>query len=174
MFKELNILNLLFITFIVFISYVLVSIEIKYIYIYFIFDIILSNRIFLVLNNNEYIKNLLLIFIFNILECIYFIYNMVIPFYSCILLILYLLRFICMIFHILLKLCFQQFTYKMERIQYNPNIIIDCSICLEQIDHLSSITICNHIYHNRCIYKWLILNDSCPVCREKIKESIIN
>ncbi len=47
-----------------------------------------------------------------------------------------------------------------------------CSICLSDYDKESivSTTICNHLFHHDCIKEWSHYKDSCPVCREKLKE----
>lgn len=49
-----------------------------------------------------------------------------------------------------------------------------CSICLSEYDegdeirHLPS---CSHVFHVSCIDEWLLLNPSCPVCREPLKQA---
>lgn len=48
---------------------------------------------------------------------------------------------------------------------------IDCNICLEVVDKSSniSITICNHVYHTKCLLTWISNNKvGCPVCRQKL------
>jgi len=47
-----------------------------------------------------------------------------------------------------------------------------CSICLEpyKSGDLVSWSIkeeCNHVFHYRCIYPWLLKSEQCPVCRSK-------
>lgn len=48
----------------------------------------------------------------------------------------------------------------------------NCSICLTEYEKKSfvSITKCNHLFHHDCIKEWSYYKDSCPVCREKLKE----
>ncbi len=47
-----------------------------------------------------------------------------------------------------------------------------CSICLNDYekDSVVSTTKCNHLFHHECIKEWSHYKDSCPVCREKLKE----
>lgn len=44
-----------------------------------------------------------------------------------------------------------------------------CSICLENDNHLeiSKITKCGHCFHTNCLTRWLVENNSCPICRSK-------
>ncbi len=44
-----------------------------------------------------------------------------------------------------------------------------CSVCLQDYNESDEIvlTICNHMYHKRCINNWLEQNKSCPVCRHR-------
>ena len=41
-----------------------------------------------------------------------------------------------------------------------------CSICLDQIDDKTTELTCGHVYHTKCIEKWLDENNTCPYCRE--------
>ena len=46
----------------------------------------------------------------------------------------------------------------------------ECAICLEQFEvgqklSCSQMRICNHVYHEQCLYTWLMKNDCCPCCR---------
>ena len=46
-----------------------------------------------------------------------------------------------------------------------------CSICLEKINKCGkNITLneCNHIFHKKCLEKWVIQNNSCPNCRTEV------
>ena len=51
--------------------------------------------------------------------------------------------------------------------------LIECSICYEKIIYKGyNIENCNCrdiYYHDTCINKWLLINNSCPYCRYKIK-----
>tara|TARA_B100000900_G_scaffold404791_1_gene413602 strand:- start:697 stop:1185 length:489 start_codon:yes stop_codon:yes gene_type:complete len=46
-----------------------------------------------------------------------------------------------------------------------------CTICLQKINLISPKKIsscpCGHDFHHSCIKKWVISNNTCPVCREK-------
>lgn len=45
---------------------------------------------------------------------------------------------------------------------------MECPICFENTS-ISKLAIlsCSHKFHQICIYKWSILENSCPICREK-------
>ncbi|KAN0030853.1 hypothetical protein ACTA71_009498 [Dictyostelium dimigraforme] len=47
-----------------------------------------------------------------------------------------------------------------------------CSICLSDIENQTKNNQCNHIYCFDCIFNWVKSNDSCPLCKVKIKELI--
>ncbi|KAM9999270.1 hypothetical protein ACTFIZ_002816 [Dictyostelium cf. discoideum] len=49
-----------------------------------------------------------------------------------------------------------------------------CSICLSDIENQTKNNQCNHIYCFDCIFNWVKSNDSCPLCKVKIKELINN
>ena len=42
----------------------------------------------------------------------------------------------------------------------------ECSICFENIDDITKLNKCEHIFHHNCIKEWTELNQSCPICRE--------
>lgn len=47
-----------------------------------------------------------------------------------------------------------------------------CSICLGEYEPkqtLRTIPECNHYFHAECIDKWLRMNASCPVCRNRLR-----
>lgn len=52
------------------------------------------------------------------------------------------------------------------------NLNKDCSICIEGMKTGSIVTVlmCGHIFHNECIYKWIIESKFCPVCRHDYTE----
>ena len=54
---------------------------------------------------------------------------------------------------------------RLERINSNEG----CSICLSKVNKPICKTKCGHNYHITCIKGWLDKNDSCPLCREKIR-----
>ena len=41
-----------------------------------------------------------------------------------------------------------------------------CSICLEEVFNVP--VECGHVFHTKCINKWLKNNDTCPNCRINI------
>jgi hypothetical protein len=45
---------------------------------------------------------------------------------------------------------------------------MSCVICMEEFINNENVFIskCNHIYHKKCIIKWFLNNNSCPICRE--------
>ncbi|OAY52725.1 RING-H2 finger protein ATL77 [Manihot esculenta] len=49
----------------------------------------------------------------------------------------------------------------------------DCVICLEGLsgsrEALTKMT-CNHIFHERCIFGWLKIRNSCPTCRWELED----
>ena len=47
---------------------------------------------------------------------------------------------------------------------------LECCICSDNLADSSLITRleCNHAYHEMCVMKWLLTNDSCPVCRATV------
>jgi hypothetical protein len=53
-----------------------------------------------------------------------------------------------------------KFTYLRDTNNY-------CIICYEYNDIFN--TICNHTFHRKCLDKWLVKNNSCPLCRKVIK-----
>lgn len=44
---------------------------------------------------------------------------------------------------------------------------VNCSICLEDLELGEAMRIipCQHIFHIQCIDSWLVLNNTCPICR---------
>ena len=45
-----------------------------------------------------------------------------------------------------------------------------CVICLESMNINDQIIKfnCNHIYHKKCISEWVLINDNCPICKDKL------
>ena len=46
-----------------------------------------------------------------------------------------------------------------------------CSICLDDFNkgkHISYLPCC-HVYHSKCIKKWLKVSNLCPLCKEEVK-----
>jgi hypothetical protein len=49
---------------------------------------------------------------------------------------------------------------------------MECSICLSDICEDQGMLKCTHTFCHPCISEWLLLNNSCPMCREPSKEII--
>ncbi|KAL4633673.1 hypothetical protein ACB092_04G139500 [Castanea dentata] len=51
--------------------------------------------------------------------------------------------------------------------QGGPNSIQECTICMEEFQIDSKVTRmpCSHVYHEKCIFKWLKTSHVCPLCR---------
>ena len=45
---------------------------------------------------------------------------------------------------------------------------IMCTICLEYIERNAKTLSCCHRFHHRCINRWLLSHNSCPLCRHRI------
>ena len=59
--------------------------------------------------------------------------------------------------------------------KYNNSIDLECSICMNSDDiNEYSKTSCNHIFHTKCIEKWVEIKSDCPCCRNKICLEFIN
>ena len=45
-----------------------------------------------------------------------------------------------------------------------------CSICLSEIKENKNVCIteCMHEYHTSCLLKWLVNNETCPICRNTL------
>ena len=46
-----------------------------------------------------------------------------------------------------------------------------CSICLNQVGKHRFKTSCNHSFHSKCLLKWILTSDTCPMCRTHIRNS---
>ncbi|XP_057515523.1 E3 ubiquitin-protein ligase RZF1-like [Amaranthus tricolor] len=70
----------------------------------------------------------------------------------------------------------------LETIKITPNHIesdnshSNCPICLDrfEIGTKARKTPCNHIYHSECIVPWLVLRNTCPVCRHQLESGPVN
>lgn len=53
------------------------------------------------------------------------------------------------------------------KFQQGSSSVQECSICLEEFQNGSIVTgmPCSHVYHGKCIVKWLKTSHSCPLCR---------
>ncbi|KAL3745982.1 hypothetical protein ACJRO7_014996 [Eucalyptus globulus] len=64
---------------------------------------------------------------------------------------------------------------KLERKSYSVGEADECcSICLEVLDEKYKVMEipCSHLWHNRCVVKWLERNNSRPLCRGKVQVQV--
>ena len=45
-----------------------------------------------------------------------------------------------------------------------------CSICISNLGRRKYITKCNHSFHTKCLMKWILTKDTCPMCREILRD----
>ncbi|XP_076910036.1 RING-H2 finger protein ATL56-like [Bidens hawaiensis] len=48
----------------------------------------------------------------------------------------------------------------------------DCSICLEPYEQGETcrvLPVCDHVFHARCVDRWLTKVPSCPICRTRVR-----
>lgn len=51
-----------------------------------------------------------------------------------------------------------------------------CPICFEDYkvgEEVSDLPVCNHMFHSRCIEKWLSQNPLCPMCRTNVRNDLL-
>ena len=66
--------------------------------------------------------------------------------------------------------------FKMEKEFYKKNIEEDisefpkCTICLMELSEGTDVILlpCEHIFHEKCITKWLKVHNTCPLCRYEL------
>jgi hypothetical protein len=49
--------------------------------------------------------------------------------------------------------------------------LIQCAIYLDNIKQYSTKTVelgCGHTYHSFCVFEWLKINETCPLCRNNL------
>ena len=47
---------------------------------------------------------------------------------------------------------------------------LKCSICYYTIKQSQMKTLsCNHCFHMKCIWNWLVISNACPLCRSIVK-----
>ncbi|XP_030519407.1 E3 ubiquitin-protein ligase SGR9, amyloplastic-like [Rhodamnia argentea] len=62
-----------------------------------------------------------------------------------------------------------------EKLERNSCSVWDgdgcCCICLEELNGVDKVMEipCSHLFHSKCIVKWLERTDSCPLCRSKVE-----
>jgi hypothetical protein len=65
---------------------------------------------------------------------------------------------------------------KPVRIKENDDLIINkecCNICCEDYitgQYKRTLPNCNHIFHKKCVDKWLKSKSNCPICRNELKK----
>ena len=65
---------------------------------------------------------------------------------------------------------------KPVRIKENDDLIINkecCNICCEDYivgQYKRTLPACNHIFHKKCVDKWLKSKSNCPICRNELKK----
>ena len=48
-----------------------------------------------------------------------------------------------------------------------PRLNENCVICLSNLFDIVVLP-CGHIFHKKCIKKWLSFSSNCPICREQV------
>ena len=48
----------------------------------------------------------------------------------------------------------------------------NCAICLTNVNEEIKCPQCKTVYHSDCIYKWININPSCPLCRYPMKNLV--
>ncbi|KAK1379103.1 two-component response regulator-like PRR37 [Heracleum sosnowskyi] len=67
---------------------------------------------------------------------------------------------------------FPTFAYSVVKQYRKPKSGRDCAICLLEFqeDHiLRLITICTHVFHQKCVDIWFKMHKTCPACRKKLE-----
>ena len=65
---------------------------------------------------------------------------------------------------------------KPVRIKENDDLIINkecCNICCEDYivgQYKRTLPSCNHVFHKKCVDKWLKSKSNCPICRSELKK----
>ena len=65
---------------------------------------------------------------------------------------------------------------KPVRIKENDDLIINkecCNICCEDYivgQYKRTLPSCNHVFHKKCVDKWLKTKSNCPICRNELKK----
>ncbi|KAK6136225.1 hypothetical protein DH2020_030057 [Rehmannia glutinosa] len=60
---------------------------------------------------------------------------------------------------------------RVEDVNDGLGLMETCPICLHSLTISTQITHvpkCNHVFHTHCIAKWLLKNNSCPLCRLQV------
>jgi hypothetical protein len=51
------------------------------------------------------------------------------------------------------------------------NTLGTCCICIVEV-FVGAVLRCGHVYHNKCVDKWLKQNQTCPMCRAPVRSFI--
>jgi hypothetical protein len=48
----------------------------------------------------------------------------------------------------------------------------ECVICLEYMKNQEILTMihCSHMYHTKCLERWILINNTCPLCDIKVNK----
>ena len=75
----------------------------------------------------------------------------------------------------------QKFKLKLKKMKMNKNLFVNndkgknekpiCCICLRamKINDEVSFLKCQHLFHFKCLDKWIETKEDCPICRNKIE-----
>ena len=71
--------------------------------------------------------------------------------------------------HIIKKICDNCTDIeKVTTTTLNVNSTDECSICYDKYNQEVGKLKCDHIFHKKCILKWLETSNTCPLCRENV------
>ncbi len=57
-----------------------------------------------------------------------------------------------------------------ERTEPKMSEMLECSICCDEIGCSRATLSCSHTFHLGCIGRWILRNESCPMCRREMEE----
>ena len=57
--------------------------------------------------------------------------------------------------------------------QTNEKEVLECSICLDELNDNIRILPCAHKFHKNCIESWEKINANCPICRNSTSDTLI-
>lgn len=48
-----------------------------------------------------------------------------------------------------------------------------CSICFSNVQKVTQMKVlnCGHNFHMKCVWKWIVKNPSCPICRISVSKT---
>eukprot|EP01100_Stratorugosa_tubuloviscum_P004208 TRINITY_DN2045_c0_g1_i1.p1 TRINITY_DN2045_c0_g1~~TRINITY_DN2045_c0_g1_i1.p1 ORF type:complete len:205 (+),score=63.53 TRINITY_DN2045_c0_g1_i1:78-692(+) len=60
-----------------------------------------------------------------------------------------------------------------EKSETRKKTVLECSICFDSA-HEPVVTLCGHIYCWSCLFRWLEVSESCPVCKSGVtKDKVV-